>query len=235
MPAKSEIKIYVSVNIFWNNSWPKLCENKVSFGVQVIFTSTAMSVVQASLKNWTFPDRKRGVAPKIPLCFGPLVHPLKKYLDPPLFQCNELPLDSDAPPQQTIVKRHNRNIRGKRSSPRLSNRHTTDLSTSDSDSEDEIFIVSHRQQVSDVPTESADVPIEENVLLSDSSNVQESEEVESQEEEQHVQQPEIQDPVVPQHRIEQLPPGMPEHHRPVRSRQPPNRLSYFAPGQVSSI
>ena len=152
-----------------------------------------------------------------------------------LFQCNELPLDSDAPPQQPIAKRRNRNIRGKRSSPRLSNRHTTDLSTSDSDSEDEILIVSHRQQVSDVPTESADVPREDNVPSSDSSQGHENEEVESQEEEQPVQQPEIQDPVVTQHRIEQLPPEMPEHHRPVRSRQPPNRLSYFAPGQVSSI
>eukprot|EP00112_Aurelia_sp_Birch-Aquarium-sp1_P015177 Seg3340.1 transcript_id=Seg3340.1/GoldUCD/mRNA.D3Y31 product="hypothetical protein" protein_id=Seg3340.1/GoldUCD/D3Y31 len=93
-------------------------------------------------------------------------------------------------------------------------------------------MISNRQQISDVPTESVE---EDTTPPSDLSNVHENEEVESQEGEQPVQQQEIQDPVVPEHTIEQVPPEMPEYHRPVRSRQLPNRLSYYAPGQASSI
>eukprot|EP00112_Aurelia_sp_Birch-Aquarium-sp1_P026770 Seg971.7 transcript_id=Seg971.7/GoldUCD/mRNA.D3Y31 product="hypothetical protein" protein_id=Seg971.7/GoldUCD/D3Y31 len=105
-----------------------------------------------------------------------------------LFQCNELPVDSDAPPRQPIAARRSRNTRSKRSEPRLLYRHVTDLATSDSDSEDEIVMISNRQQISDIPTESVE---EETTPPSDLSNVRENEEVESQEGEQPVQQQEM--------------------------------------------
>ena len=64
-----------------------------------------------------------------------------------LFQCNELPADTNTTPQKPIPVCLKRKTCHTRSKTRLSNNHSTDGSMSDSDSEDDIVITS------DIPAE----------------------------------------------------------------------------------
>ena len=139
-------------------------------------------------------------------------------------QCNDLPIDTDAAAQQTVPVRHNRNRNRNpyrmRSATQLPIRET-DVSMSDSsDSEDEIFVVKDTQSVPDVLSDSV---VDENNENANTDNERLAD--------QPVQHVEIQDNVVPERAIEQVLSEPQECNRPIRNRQPPDRLSYFAPGQ----
>ena len=91
-----------------------------------------------------------------------------------------------------------------------------------SDSEDEIFVFKDTQSVPDVLSDSVvdDVFYNENTSM-DNERLADL----------PVQQDEIQDNVEPERAIEQVLSEPQECNRPIRNRQPPDRLSYFAPGQ----
>ena len=94
---------------------------------------------------------------------------------------------------------------------------------SDSDSEDDIVITS------DIPAE----PLGQDLIkIIDLPNVDDNEETVSTDESilgnQSTLQNRMQDNVVPEHTIEQ---SSQECNRPVRNRQPPERLSYYTPGK----
>ena len=71
-----------------------------------------------------------------------------------LFQCNDLPVDTDAAPQQTVPVRRNRNPNRTRSATQIPIRET-DVSMSDSsDSEDEIVVALDTELVPDILSDS---------------------------------------------------------------------------------
>ena len=141
-----------------------------------------------------------------------------------LFQCNDLPIDTDAASQQTVPVRRNRNRNRnryrKRSATQLPIRET-DVSISDSsDSEDGIFVVKDTQSVPDVLSGTV---VDKNNENANTDNERLAD--------LPVQQDEIQDNVEPERAIEQVLSESQECNRPIRNRQPPDRSSYFAPGQ----
>ena len=127
-------------------------------------------------------------------------------------------------PQQTVPVRRNRNRNGKhyrtRSATQIPNRET-DVSMSDSsDSEDEIVVALDTKSVPYVLSESI---VDEN---NESANIDSGRLAD-----QPVQEIELHNYVEPEHAIEQVLPELQESIRPIRNRQPPDRLSHFAPGQ----
>ena len=89
-----------------------------------------------------------------------------------------------------------------------------------SDSEDETFVVEDTQSVPDVLSDSV---VDENNENANKNNERLAD--------QPVQQVEIQDNIEPERVIEQVLSDPQEFTRPIRNRQTPDRLSYFAPGQ----
>ena len=94
-----------------------------------------------------------------------------------------------------------------------------------SDLEDEIFVVKDTQSVPDVLSDSV---VDENNENENNENANTDNERLA---DQPVQQVEIQDNVEPERAIEQVLSEPQECNGPIRNRQPPDRLSYFAPGQ----
>ena len=86
-----------------------------------------------------------------------------------LLQCNDLPLEADATPQQTVpaCRNCNRDPCRTRSTTRLSNC-PTDVSMSDSDSEDDFFVVSNTNSVPGVLSDSVVDENRENAKTGDS-------------------------------------------------------------------
>ena len=129
-----------------------------------------------------------------------------------LFQCNILPIDSDAATQQTVPVRRNRNRNRNpyrtRSATQLPNRET-DVSMSDSsDSEDEIVVALDTESVPDVLSDS----------IADENN--ESANIDSGRlADQRVREIESQSYVKPERKIEHVLPEPQESIRPIRNRQ----------------
>ena len=141
-----------------------------------------------------------------------------------LFQCNDLPVDTDAAPQQTVPvcrnRNRNRNPYRTRSATQIPTRET-DVSMSDSsDSEDEIVVALDTESVPEVLSDSIGDENNESASI-DSGRLAD----------QPVREIELEYYVQPERAIEQVLPEPQESIRPIRNRQPPDRLSYFAPGQ----
>ena len=141
-----------------------------------------------------------------------------------LFQCNDLPVDTDAAPHQTVPVRRNRNRNRNpyrtRSATQIPIRET-DVSMSDSsDSEDEIVVALDTESVPEVLSDSI---VDEN---NESASIDSGRLAD-----QPVREIELENYVEPERAIEQVLPEPQESIRPIRNRQPPDRLSYFAPGQ----
>ena len=141
-----------------------------------------------------------------------------------LFQYNDLPIDTDAAPQQIVpvCRNHNRNHNPYRTrSVRQIPIRETDVSMLDNrDSEDEIVVALDTELVCDVL--SASIADENN----ESTNIDSGGLANLP-----VQEVELENYVEPERAIEQVLPETQESIRPIRNRQPPDHLSYFLLGR----
>ena len=148
-----------------------------------------------------------------------------------LLPCNELPMDTDAAPQQPISKGRRRNTYHTRSATRLSNSRATDSSISDSESEDEIFIPANNNRILERPTDSLRNEPVPTIDIPDVSDSGEAVNCANDRDHEPTKQREMPDSVAHERLIDHTSSETQETNRPVRSRQPPNRLAYYAPGQ----
>ena len=167
-----------------------------------------MTRESSSLKQTTHAQRAgRAVARPNSNKWKPAFRVLHRNL---LFQCNILPIDSDAATQQTVPVRRNRNRNPyrTRSATQLPNRET-DVSMSDSsDTEDDIVVALDTESVPDVLSDS----------IADENN--ESANIDSGRlADQRVREIELQSYVKPERKIEHVLPETQESIRPIRNRQ----------------